>query len=229
MDDVKPTRGDERTKSLGKWLTGSGVLNAVLLAVVAMLMSVIVTQTNAIDALSNGLTQQRSQFDACKAKPADTRGCTTPVAAEPSVIVKQGKRGPIGLTGPAGVPGPQGPQGPAGPQGLPGPVGAAGKSPACLLLVSACSGAQGPEGKQGPVGATGKQGEQGPAGAQGPQGNDGKQGEAGPAGPAGPAGAEGAQGPPGPVCPAGYHTEEKTVLTTTAPIAGEVILTCEPN
>lgn len=199
-DTVRPTRGDERTKNLGKWLTGSGVMIAALLLVIAVLASVIVSQTSAITALSDNLTRQTLQFDACKGKPANTRGCTTPVAAEPSVIVKQGKRGPIGLTGPAGAIGPQGPPGPVGPQGSPGPAGAvgppgpigkAGPAPGCLLLANACTGPQGPEGKQGPTGPAGSPGEQGPAGPQGEQGPKGDPGATGAQG------EMGAQGNPG--------------------------------
>jgi hypothetical protein len=234
MSDVlpEPTPTDKQVKRAGVQMVGASVVIAALLVVVAVLGLTVFRQIHIIDALADGVSQQRDQFTACKNKPSTTKGCTTPVAAEPSVIVKQGSRGPVGLTGgvgPSGPPGPQGPQGPTGKQGVPGPVGKTGPAPGCLLLVSACSGSQGTEGKQGPIGPAGKQGDPGPAGAQGPQGNDGKQGEAGPAGPAGPPGVVGAQGPPGPVCPDGYHTEEKTVLTTTAPIAGEVILTCEPN
>ncbi len=188
---VEPTRGDSRTASLGKWLTGSGVMIFALLLVIAGLGLTVVRQVHIIDALAAGVSQQRDQFDACKGKPATTAGCTTPVAAEPSVIVKQGKAGPIGLTGPTGVQGPQGPAGPPGPIGKPG---VAGKAPACLLLVNACSGAQGPEGKQGPAGPAGKDGEQGPAGVQGEQGPAGQQGEPGSIGPQGPAGSTGPAG-----------------------------------
>jgi hypothetical protein len=193
-DEIKPTRGDVRAKNAGKWLTGSGVLIAALLIVLAVLATTIQQQAAAIGRLSTGLSQQRSQFDACKDKPGTARGCTAPVAAEPEVIVKQGGRGPIGLTGDAG---PQGPPGPIGPAGKPGPIGKPGPAPGCLLLVNACSGAQGPEGKRGPVGPAGAAGEQGPAGAQGEQGPAGAQGEPGPAGPVGPQGEMGAQGSPG--------------------------------
>jgi len=191
MPDVKPTTGDERTKSLGKWLTGSGLLNAILLVVIALLASVILSQSNVIAALSDSLTQQKSQFDACKGKPATTRGCTKPVAAEPSVIVKQGGRGPVGLTGPQGERGPAGPQGSPGPQGIQGPIGKPGPAPGCLLLASACSGAQGPQGERGPQGPAGEKGDTGPAGEKGDTGPAGEKGDTGPAG------AEGAPGPAG--------------------------------
>lgn len=173
---------DDRTRSLGKWLIGSGVMTTVLLVVIAMLGLTVFRQVHIIDALASGVTQQRDQFTACKNKPATTAGCSTPVAAEPSVIVKQGKAGPTGIQGP------QGPQGPIGPVGKPG---IPGDSPKCLLLVSACSGPQGPEGKQGPAGEAGKQGERGPAGA------DGAPGPAGPEGKQGAQGEMGAQGPKG--------------------------------
>lgn len=185
MSEVTPTRGDERTRSLGKWLTGSGVMIFALLMVIGGLGLTVVRQVHIIDALASGVSQQRDQFTACKNKPATAAGCTTPVAAEPSVIVKQGKAGPIGATG---IQGPQGPQGPIGPVGKPG---IPGDSPKCLLLVSACSGPTGPRGDQGPAGPAGKDGEQGPAGADGAAGKDGADGATGAQG------EMGAQGPKG--------------------------------
>lgn len=110
------------------------------------------------------------------------------------IVERPGPPGPRGETGAAGAPGPVGPQGPAGPQGSPGPAGPSGKagtSPACLLLVSACSGPQGPKGDTGPAGPAGAAGEQGPAGAQGEQGPKGDTGQTGPQGEIG------AQGSPG--------------------------------
>jgi hypothetical protein len=183
--EVPPTRGDVRTKSLGRWLTGSGILTACLLIVVAVLGATAYQQSAAITRLSGALTGQRDQFNACKDKPASTRGCTEPVAAEPSMIVKQGGRGPVGLTGDAGPVGPQGPAGPAGPQGPPGATGKPGPPPGCALLSTAGVGVAGPQGPQGP---------QGPAGPAGPQGVQGKDGATGPAGPAGPEGQQGLQG-----------------------------------
>jgi hypothetical protein len=192
--EVEPTQGDKQAKRAGTYLVGAGVWTLALLAVIGVLTSVIMAQGRAITALSNSVTQQRSQFEACKDKPATARGCTTPVAAEPSVIVRQGKSGPMGLTGasgPAGPAGPQGPAGPAGPAGPPGAPGAVGKQgppPGCTLLSTGCVGAAGAQG------ATGPQGPAGPAGAQGPAGKDGAQGPVGPAGPPGPEGKQGAQG-----------------------------------
>jgi hypothetical protein len=156
-----------------------------LLMVIGGLGLTVVRQVHIIDALASGVSQQRDQFTACKNKPATAAGCTTPVAAEPSVIVKQGKAGPIGATG---IQGPQGPQGPIGPVGKPG---IPGDSPKCLLLVSACSGPTGPRGDQGPAGPAGKDGEQGPAGADGAAGKDGADGATGAQG------EMGAQGPKG--------------------------------
>lgn len=179
MPEVTPTRGDERTKSLGKWLTGSGVMIFALLLVVAMLGLTVFRQAHIIDALASGVSQQRDQFTACKNKPATAAGCTTPVAAEPSVIVKQGKAGPIGATGIQGPQGPPGIQGDPGKQGPVGKPGIPGNSPKCLLLVSACSGPTGPRGDQGPAGPAGKDGEQGPAGADGVAGKDGADGATG--------------------------------------------------
>lgn len=191
MDDVPelpPAEGDARTKNLGKWLTGSGVMIACLLVVVGMLGLTVIRQVHVIDALVVGVTQQRDQFTACKNKPATAPGCTTPVAAEPSVIVKQGSRGPAGLSGAVGAVGPQGPQGPQGPVG---PIGKTGPPPGCALLSTACVGVAGPAGPAGPAGKDGKDGGQGPAGA------DGKDGGQGPAGPAGADGKNGADGAPG--------------------------------
>lgn len=190
-EDLRPTRADTRTQNLGKWLTGSGVMIAVLLAVIAMLGLTVFRQIHIIDALAAGVTQQRDQFTACKNKPATTAGCTTPVAAEPSVIAKQGSRGPIGLTG--GV-GPVGPQGPQGPQGPPGATGKTGPPPGCALLSTGCIGAPGAAGPAGPPGADGKNGlngKDGPPGADGKDGADGKNGQDGAPGIPGTAGANG--------------------------------------
>lgn len=74
---VEPTRADVRTASLGKWLIASGVMIAGLLAVVAVLGLTVFRQVHIIDALASGVSQQRSQFDACKGKPASTIGCIT--------------------------------------------------------------------------------------------------------------------------------------------------------
>jgi hypothetical protein len=175
--EIKPTHADAKVRSLGKWLTGSGLMLAVMLGVVGLLAFVIAQQAQTIDALASSLTQQRSQFEACKAKPVSTAGCTTPVAAEPSVIIKAGSRGPIGDMGPQG---PVGPQGPQGPQGVPGPIGKTGPPPGCTLLATGCigaqgaTGAQGAQGPKGDDGADGKQGPKGDTGDQGPQGMPGK-------------------------------------------------------
>lgn len=171
-----PTKGDAHRENLGKWLTGSGVMIALLLLVLAGMALTIVRQVHIIDALASGLTQQRSQFGACQGKPATTAGCTTPVAAEPSVIIKQGKQGTQGLPGATGNQGPQGPPGPQGPQGVPGPIGKPGPPPSCALLSSACVGATGPA---GPRGETGPKGDTGDTGAQGPKGDTGDQGPQG--------------------------------------------------
>lgn len=198
---VLATDRGERDRRTGRLLIGSGLYNLLATVIIAVMAGVIISQTGAISRLSAGLTQQRSQFEACKDKPAGYRGCTQAVAAEPSVIVKQGGRGPMGLTGSAGAvgaPGPQGPTGPAGPPGPtgpPGPVGKPGPPPGCALLSTACVGATG---SQGPKGATGPQGDQGPAGEQGPKGDPGAQGDQGPAGPEGKQGLQGEMGAQGP-------------------------------
>lgn len=178
----------ERDRRTGRLLLGSSLTNLLFGGVIVVLLLVIGAQADTIGLLSGGLTQQRDQFEACKDKPAATRGCTTPVAAEPSVIVKQGKRGPIGLTGNDGPAGPRGPQGPAGPQGVPGPIGKTGPPPGCALLSTACVGAAGPAGPAGPEGKAGKAGQDGKEGPAGPAGPEGK------AGPGGPEGKQGAQG-----------------------------------
>lgn len=188
---------DRRT---GRLLIGSSLTNLVLMLAVVVLGTVVLQQGGAIARLSNALTGQRDQFTACKDKPATARGCTTPVAAEPSVIVRQGKNGlngANGATGAAGVQGPAGPQGPPGPagvQGPPGPAGKAGPPPGCALLSTACVGATG---SQGPAGPAGPEGKQGPAGADGKQGPAGADGAAGPEGKQGPQGEMGVQGPRG--------------------------------
>ena len=64
--EIRPTRGDARTQNLGKWLTGSGVLIAALLAVIGVLGMTIFRQVHIIDALVVGVTEQRDQFTACK-------------------------------------------------------------------------------------------------------------------------------------------------------------------
>lgn len=201
--EIRPTRTDTRTASLGKWLTGSSVLNFVLLGVVAVLALTVVQQTRVIGALSGGVTTLRNQVETCKGKPANSAGCTVPAAAAPEVIVKQGAQGSPGIAGAVGAPGavgpvgPQGPAGPAGPQGprgVPGPVGKAGPPPGCSLLATACvgaAGATGPQGDTGPAGPAGPQGPQGDTGPVGPQGPNGEPGAAGPAGAQGPAGETG--------------------------------------
>lgn len=179
------TRTDAHVRNLGKWLTGTGVLIAALLVVIAVLATTVSQQSAAIGRLSGALTGQRDQFQSCKGKPATASGCATPVAAEPSVIVKQGARGPIGpigLTGATGPQGPQGPAGPAGPRGPAGPVGPTGKPgppPGCALLSTACIGAQGPAGPKGETGPKGEKGDTGARGETGPKGEKGDQGAQG--------------------------------------------------
>lgn len=186
--DPPPTSNDRHARSMGKWLTGSGVLNVALLVVVALMAGVMISQAGAISRLSSGLSQQREQFTACKDKPATARGCTTPIAAEPKVIVKQGSQGLPGLPGAMGAVGPTGPAGPQGPRGVPGPVGKAGPPPGCALLSTACVGAPGPQGPAGRDGKDGPTGDTGPAGPEGPQGPQGATGADGKTGPKGEAG-----------------------------------------
>lgn len=187
---------DRRT---GRLLVGAGLTNALLGAIIIVLVTVVMQQAGAISRLSGALTGQRDQFVACKDKPATATGCTTPVAAEPAVVVKQGK---TGLQGVGGPPGPQGVQGPAGPAGPRGPVGKTGPPPGCALLSTACVGVSGPPGPAGPQGPGGKPGADstvpGPEGQQGRPGADSTvPGPEGPAGPAGPGGPQGVQGPQG--------------------------------
>jgi hypothetical protein len=181
----------ERDRRTGRLLIGSGVTNLAAFVVIAMLLVLIMQVTTTNAALTDALTKQRDQFIACTDKPPSTRGCTQPVAAEPEVITKQGRSGPMGLTGPIGPQGPQGPTGARGPAGPPGAAGKTGPPPGCSLLRTACVGAtgqQGAQGEQGPAGERGPQGEQGPAGERGPAGETGQQGAQGEMGVQGPRG-----------------------------------------
>jgi hypothetical protein len=172
-------------------------MNFLLMLVVAVLATTVVQQSGAIGRLSSALTGQRDQFDTCRGKPASTPGCTAPVAAEPSVIVKQGTRGPVGLTGAMGPMGPTGPRGPMGPPGAMGPMGLPGNSPRCLLETTRCVGAAGKAGKDGKDGAPGKNGADGKNGVDGKDGAPGTNGVDGKNGADGAPGAMGPQGNPG--------------------------------
>jgi hypothetical protein len=207
---------DRRTARL---LVGSGLANAMLGAVVVVLLLVIMQLSGANAALTSALTQQRDQFTACKDKPATARGCTTPVAAEPSVVVKQGRRGLTGASGVQGPAGPAGPVGPAGPRGVQGPIGKTGPPPGCALLSTACVGAAG---IRGPAGPEGKAGPAGPEGAQGPAGTDGKEG---PAGPAGPEGKQGPQGETGGQGPQGVSTSSSDCVDDDTPAGSHWLIT----
>lgn len=183
--EIPPTRTDTGTASLGKWLTGSSVLNFALLGVIAVLALIVVQQTQVIAALSSGLSQQREQFTACKDKPATARGCTTPVAAEPKVIVKQGSQGLPGIDGLAGKDGRDGIDGKDGKDGKPGKDGAPGKQgspPGCALLSTACMGKDGRDGIDGVDGKDGLDGKNGADGQDGKPGADGQKGDKGEAG-----------------------------------------------
>lgn len=198
-----PTTADKRNYTAGLSLIGSSVAILALLGalVVCLLVMQQMSQTNG--ALASALSQQRAQFTACKDKPATARGCTTPVAAEPSVIVKAGSRGLPGLPGATGGTGPQGPQGPAGPagpvgpagpQGPPGAAGKTGPPPGCALLASACIGASGPAGPKGDKGDPGEAGAKGDKGDPGEVGAKGEKGDQGERGQQGEIGAQGLQG-----------------------------------
>lgn len=175
----------DKGRRTGRLLVSAGLMNFLLMLVVAVLATTVVQQSGAIGRLSTALSGQRNQFDTCRGKPASTPGCTAPVAAEPSVVVKQGSRGPVGLTGAVG---PQGPQGPPGPPGMPGPAGLPGTSPRCLLEPARCVGAPGAKGTDGKDGLDGKNGADGKAGADGLDGKDGAKGTDG---------KDGADGSPG--------------------------------
>lgn len=184
----------DKGRRTGRLLVSAGLMNFLLMLVVAVLATTVVQQSGAIGRLSSALTGQRSQFDTCRGKPAGTPGCSQPVAAEPSVIVKQGSRGPIGSVGA------DGPPGPPGPQGIPGPRGAnglPGSSPRCLLEPTRCVGAQGVAGAAGKDGLNGKPGADGKDGTNGLDGKDGAAGAAGKDGADGTPGAMGIQGNPG--------------------------------
>lgn len=184
METERVTK-DKRT---GRLLVGSSLYNLLCTLIIMLLAGVVISQAGAINRLSSGLSQQRDQFTACKDKPATARGCTTPIAAEPKVIVKQGSQGLPGLPGAVGAVGPPGPQGPVGPPGVPGPVGKAGPPPGCALLSTACVGATGPQGPAGRDGVDGKDGADGLPGKDGADGQDGKPGADGKTGPKGEAG-----------------------------------------
>lgn len=193
----------DKDRRTGRLLVGSGVANVLQSVMIVFLLFVIAQVTGVNHALALALGQQRDQFIACTDKPASTRGCTTPIAAEPSVIAKEGSRGPIGLTGDVGARGPQGPAGPvgavgpAGPAGPVGPPGAAGKPgspPGCALLSTACVGASGPKGDTGATGATGDTGATGATGEKGDTGDPGAKGDTGDKGDTGSGGTPGADG-----------------------------------
>ena len=168
-----------KERRAGRLLVGAGVMNFLLMLVVAVLATTVVQQSGAIGRLSSALTGQRDQFDTCRGKPASTPGCTAPVAAEPSVIVKQGTRGPMG------------------PPGARGPMGLPGNSPRCLLETTRCVGAAGKAGKDGKDGAPGKNGADGKNGVDGKDGAPGTNGVDGKNGADGAPGAMGPQGNPG--------------------------------
>ena len=195
MTDQTPTRAPLETEHVakdrrtGRLLIGSSLYNLVLTVLCAGLLLALFQVTGTNHLLINALTQQRDQFQACKGQPATAEGCSTPVAAEPSVVVKQGSQGPVGLTGGQGPQGPQGPPGPPGVRGLPG------DSPRCLLEPARCVGAAG---KDGADGAAGKDGAPGAAGADGKNGLNGKDGTNGLDGAPGKDGADGAPGAMGP-------------------------------
>lgn len=177
---------DRRT---GRLLIGSSLYNLLCTLIIALLAGVLISQAGAISRLSAGLSQQREQFTACKDKPGTSRGCTTPIAAEPKVIVKQGSQGLPGLPGAVGGIGPMGSQGPAGPVGPQGPIGKQGAPPGCALLSTACVGPVGPAGPKGDsiVGPKGDKGDT----VVGPEGPKGPQGDTGPGGPQGDKGGDG--------------------------------------
>lgn len=174
----------------GRLLVGSGAMNLLLTLVVVGLLLVVANVTSVNAALVDALSQQRSQFEACEGKPVGTRGCTQPVAAEPSVILRQGKTGAIGL------PGADGRDGRDGVDGSDGKPGRDGTTPPCMKTPRQCVGADGKPGLNGTDGKPGKDGTDGadgkdgitPAcwfeesqcrGAQGPQGEMGVQGPKG--------------------------------------------------
>lgn len=181
METERVTK-DRRT---GRLLVGSSLYNLLCTVIIALMAGVIITQTGAISRLSSGLTQQRDQFTACKDKPATARGCTTPVAAEPKVIVQQGSRGLPGLDGLNGKDGRDGVDGKDGRDGKPGKDGAPGKQgspPGCALLSTGCMGAAGQDGRDGVDGKDGLPGKDGADGQDGKPGADGPKGDKGEAG-----------------------------------------------
>jgi len=188
---------DERVRRGGLQLIWSSVVIGVLVIAVGFLVFQNTALTNALTGVSTGLTQQRDQFEACKDKPATTRGCTQPVAAEPEVIIRQGQRGLPGIPGAMGATGRDGRDGksygcdgnvvdethpPAkcpGPQGQTGLVGKQGPPPGCALLASACMGKDGRDGIDGKDGLPGKDGAAGQDGKPGADGAPGAEGKPG--------------------------------------------------
>jgi hypothetical protein len=179
-----------RERRTGRLLVGSGVANFMQTLIIAVLATVVLQQAGAIDRLSGALTVQRDQFQACKGKPASTAGCTQPVAAEPSVIVKQGKDGLAGLNGKDGEDGTDGLNGKDGKDGKNGTNGRDGITPPCMQTPRQCMGADGKNGTDGKDGADGKNGTDGKDGvtpacwfeATQCRGADGKDGAMGPQG-----------------------------------------------
>lgn len=112
---IEPTQADAKVRSNGRTLIGTGVALAVLILVAVFQQITIAEQGKAIGALSGGVTVLRNQVDTCANKPAKSAGCTTPAAAEPSIIVKEvrtvslpglvGDTGPSGAIGKAGIDG----------------------------------------------------------------------------------------------------------------------------
>lgn len=190
-DVPPPTLTDKRNRSAGLALVGSSATIFALLAALFVCLMVITALTRSNAALASGLEQQRAQFDTCRGKPASTSGCKVPVAAAPSVIVKQVKvpvriPGVPGADGIQGIPGPPGQQGvqgkPGAPgaqgkpgvdgkpgaEGIPGKPGNDGRAPACLSEPMQCQGVAGADGKDGTDGSPGKDGKDGTDGAPGP-------------------------------------------------------------
>jgi hypothetical protein len=146
--------------------------------------------------LKEDVTALRQQFTACKGKPANTPGCSSPVVPEPTAAPIEPKAvGPKIIAGPAGPTGATGATGHVGPGPTPAQVAAAvtqwcnttGKcsAPGPTAAQVAAAVAQycnargqctstptpGPPGPSGKPGTNGKPGEDGKNGAKGEQGD----------------------------------------------------------
>lgn len=224
---IEPTPADDKVRSNGRTLIGTGAALFVLILVAVFQQVTISQQGKAIVALSGGVTVLRDQVGQCSTKPAKTQGCITPAAAEPSVIVREvkvpipGIPGAAGLQGLEGIQGPAGPPGPPGPPGKPGSSGKNGLDAGCLIKTGGCTGATGPAGPGGATGAQGEQGQKGSDGVTPPCFFTPMQCQGIP-------GTNGTNGKDGPACPDDYVPKPANVMTVGGPEEGVPSYLCQP-